>query len=379
MKRWVGYWLMFCFGIPVLVATGYVLLHQRLLDTPDYFPYWLAESYFYPGLPAIALLTWKVHWGKRNPFAYFMFTLSLIACVLYLGTKDVRENLGDPVQEKIYPLGLMDREIVTREGNFVVPYFPLDRSQLMKVIQKGGAVDVIRVEGKELILSFTDEIYRSYPLRDQVLDLALRVLVVAIFAVFFYVVMTVWWRDLEVKDGQIWIFHWGRVKTIPVAQLIQLRLDSWGEEIQVETDEVIHTFPYDSKTAGDLMAAAKEAGLTPIRNGRRWLRSTQFREIRLEERGLVMDNGEEVRVPYDCVAALLWDPVIQITMLDETDFVITDDRYTDRAWFDELSRKVKGAWIRDGQGYTVDVDPGTKEWLCRWMSGGSEPKGTSCG
>ncbi|GGA47499.1 hypothetical protein GCM10007416_20790 [Kroppenstedtia guangzhouensis] len=357
MKRWVGYWLMFCFGIPVLVATGYVLLHQRLLDTPDYFPYWLAESYFYPGLPAIALLTWKVHWGKRNPFAYFMFTLSLIACVLYLGTEDVRENLGDPVQEKIYPLGLMDREIVTREGNFVVPYFPLDRSQLMKVIQKGGAVDVIRVEGKELILSFTDEIYRSYPLRDQVLDLALRVLVVAIFAVFFYVVMTVWWRDLEVKDGQIWIFHWGRVKTIPVAQLIQLRLDSWGEEIQVETDEVIHTFPYDSKTAGDLMAAAKEAGLTPIRNGRRWLRSTQFREIRLEERGLVMDNGEEVRVPYDCVAALLWDPVIQITMLDETDFVITDDRYTDRAWFDELSRKVKGAWIRDGQGYTVDVDP----------------------
>ncbi len=114
--------------------------------------------------------------GKRNPFAYFMFTLSLIACVLYLGTEDVRENLGIPVQEKIYPLGSMDREIVTREGNFVCPTFhwidPTDESD-----SKGGAVDVIRVEGKELILSFTDEIYRSYPLRDQVLDLALRVLV----------------------------------------------------------------------------------------------------------------------------------------------------------------------------------------------------------
>ncbi|MFD1397290.1 hypothetical protein [Kroppenstedtia eburnea] len=370
MKRWVGYWLMFCFGLPIIVATGYVLLHQRLLDTPDYYPYWLAESYFYPALPAIALLTWKVHWGKRNPFAYFMFTLSLITGVLYLGTGDIRENLGNPVQEQIHPLGVVDREVVTREGRFEVPYFPLDRSRLLKEIQSGGTVDVTRVEGKGLILSFSDGIYRSYSLLDRVLDLALRVLSVAIFVVFFYVVMTVWWRDLEVTDGQIRVFHWRRVKTIPLSQVIQLQLDSWGEEIQVETEEVIHTFPYDSKTAGDLAAAAKEAGLTPIRNGRRWLRTTQFREIRMEESRLVMDDGEEVRVPYDCVAALLWDPVIQITMLDETDFVITDERYTDRAWFDELSHKVKEAWIRDGQSYTVDVDPRNQRvalTLDEWM------------
>ena len=109
----------------------------------------------------------------------------------------------------------MDREIVTREGNFVVPYFPLDRSQLMKVIQKGGAVDVIRVEGKELILSFTDEIYRSYPLRIRCWISPSECLSVAIFAVFFYVVMTVWWRDLEVKGWTDLDFSLGKSKNDP--------------------------------------------------------------------------------------------------------------------------------------------------------------------
>lgn len=356
VKRWVGYWLMFCFGLPIVVATGYVFLHQLLLDTPDYYPFWLAESYFYPGLPAVALLIWRVHWGKRNPFAYFLFTWSLIACVLYLGTVDIQKNLGPPVQEEIHPLGVMDEEVIAREGRFKVPYFPLDRSQLIKEIETGGTVDVTRVEGKGLILSFSDGVYHSYPWRDRILDLTLRVLSVAIFAVFFYVVMNVWWRDLKVEEGQIRVYHWRRLQTIPLSRVIQLRLDSWGEEIQVETEEVIHTFPYDSKTAADLVAAMQASGLTPIQNGRRWLRRTQFKEIRIEENRLVLDEGEEVRVPYDCIAVLVWDPVIQITMLDETEFVITDDRYTDRAWFDELSRRVEEAWTREGQSYTIDVD-----------------------
>lgn len=88
------------------------------------------------------------------------------------------------------------------------------------------------MEGKGLILSFSDGIYRSYSLLDRVLDLALRVLSVAIFVVFFYVVMTVWWRDLEVTDGQIRVFHWRRVKTIPLSQVIQLQLDSWGRKFK---------------------------------------------------------------------------------------------------------------------------------------------------
>lgn len=357
MKRWVGYWLAFCFGLPVVFSFVYVLVHQRLLDSPGYYPYWLAESYFYPGLPAIAFLTWKVHWGKKNPSAYFMLTLTLIAGVIYVGTGDVLEHWGDPVKEKIRPVGVVDSEVIALEGRYQIPYFPLDRTNLIEVIQKGGTVEVFQVERKGLILSFTDGIYGSYPWKDRLLDFALRVLAVGMFAVFLYVVMRVWWRDLEVKEGNIQILGWRTIKKIPFSELIHLRLDSLREEIQVETDEVLNTFPYDSKTARDLATAAKESGLTPIRNGQRWIRRTQFREIRLREERLEMDDGEKIRIPYDCVAALLWDPVIQITMLDGTDFVITDSRYTDRDWFDELARKVKEAWRKDGQGYGVDVDP----------------------
>lgn len=370
MKRWVGYWLAFCFGLPVMVAFVYVLVHQRLLDSPGYYPYWLAESYFYPGLPAMALLTWKVHWGKKNPLAYFMLTVTLFAGVIYVGTGNVLQHLGDPVKEKIRPLGMVDSEVITSKGKYQILYFPLNRTHLVEKIRQGGTVEVFRVEGKGLILSFTDGVYRSYPLRERLLDFALRVLAVGMLAIFFYVVMKVWWRDLEVEEDHLRILCWGKVKTIPFSALIQLRLDSLGEEIQVETEKVVNTFLYDSKTARELAAAAEGSGLTPIQNGCRWIRSTQFREIRLGEERLEMDGGEGVDISYNCVAVLLWDPVIQITLQDGSDFVITDSRYTDRAWFDELAHKVKEAWRMERQGYAVDVDPRGKtvaltlrEWL----------------
>ncbi|PTX60809.1 hypothetical protein C8P63_108119 [Melghirimyces profundicolus] len=357
LHRWVGYWLMFCFGILIVLALIYVFVYQRLLDSPDYYPFWLAEPYFYLGLPAAALITWKVHWGKNHPLQYFVVTLVILIGVVYLGSGHVKEHRGERVTDAIQPVGVVDRQLITREGMFEVPYYPMNRERLTQAVRNGEEVEVTLVREKGLILSFEDEGFAAYPLLKRLMDFALGVFAAGVFAVFFYVVMSVWWREFRVKGTSLRISHWGRRKEIPFSEVIHVRLDSFHEEIRVETEEMVSNFPYNPTRAAELAEAAKRAGLTPIRNGRRWVRHVQYREVRLEEDRLILEGDGQEKIPYDCVAALGWDPVIQITMMDETNYTITDVRYTDRAWFEELAAKVRHAWEKNGQLYSMDVDP----------------------
>ncbi|MDA8351775.1 MAG: hypothetical protein M0Z65_00990 [Firmicutes bacterium] len=356
MRRWVGYWLTLCLGVPVLLALIYVIVYQRLLDSPRYYPFWLIESYFYLGLPAVALITWKVHWGKKHPLPYLVLILVLISGVLVLGTYNIKKYVGDQETKRLHPVGVVDQRLVAREGNYHIPYYPVDDKALIEVIKKGEGVDVTVVPEKKLLLSFKDPAFKSYSLLQRVIDLALGILAMAVFAVFFYVVMSIWWRDFRMEGDALLVQNWGRVKRIPLFTIIQMELDPLHEEIRFETEELFLSYPYDSDRAKELAKAAREAGLKEIRRGKRWVRSLQYREVRLEERRIVLDGQEQLFVPFDWVVSLRWDPVVQITLMDETHYTITDSRYMDRAWFEELTKKVKGVWKQDGYGYVVDHD-----------------------
>ncbi|SMO77600.1 hypothetical protein [Melghirimyces algeriensis] len=357
MHRWVGYWLMICFALPILLALMYVCVYQRLLDTPDYYPFWLAESYFYLGLPAVALLTWKIHWGKKHPVQYLTITVMMLIGILYLGTKEVQDHLGDVTTAQVHPLGLVEKQLIAKEGTYEIPYFPVSQEGLVKAIKEGENLDVTLVSDQGIILSFADKSYASYTLLDRLLDQALGILAVGVFSVFFYVVMSVWWRELYIDNNELRIQRWWKVKQIPFSDIILIRLDSFEEEIQVETEETVYNFPYDTERAKMLAQAADEIGLDSIRNGTQWIRAAQYREVRLEENQVILDGHQPINLPYECIAALYWDPVVQITLLDDSRYTITDVRYTDRAWFEELARKVRNVWEKDGLEYSMEVEP----------------------
>ncbi|MFC4077618.1 hypothetical protein [Salinithrix halophila] len=359
LRRWMGWYLAGYLAFPCVVALLYIVVYQLYLDSTRFYPFWLAESYFYMGLPAVAILAWRVHWGKKHPLFYLLLTLGLLAATAWMGTQNLLEYKGNVVREHVVPLGLAEGELLTTSGKYTIPYFPYDKNRLVDAIGERETVEVWAVEKKGLIIAFTDPAFTSYTLVDRLLELGLGLLALAVFAIFFWVVVGIWSREMQVKKDYVQIRRWGKMTLIPLRNLIHVQLDRRGEEIRLETEEMVYNFPFEEEGAREVAAAAERTGLLPLRGGRRWVQGEQYRELRLEKERLVFLGDDERAIPYSRMTDLTWDPLIQITMDDESTHTITDERYLDRSWFDELTARVKASWEESGQNYWIQVEPRT--------------------
>ncbi|PTM56502.1 hypothetical protein [Desmospora activa] len=355
-RRWLGVWLSLFLGFPIALALLYVFAYQRLLDSPDYYPFWLGETFFYLALPAAALITWKVHWGKKHPFQYGILTLSLLVGIAYLAVYDGVEKHGAVQQQTIHPVGLTQDQLLTADSAYRIVYFPFDPERITEAIQQEEPMVVTLVERSGIILSFDDPELGSYPLWKRLLDLALGLLAAGVFVVFLWVVMSVWWKGFRVEEHGFVILRWGMKQWIPAKEVIHIRLDPGVEELQIDTEEVVYRFPYERESVYAVAQVAQRAGLTPINLGLRWVRAKQYEEINLTDETLVLLNHQKEVIPFGAVQAIRWDPVIQILLEDGTLFTITDERYMDRAWVEEMFDRVRSCWERQGRSYRWELD-----------------------
>lgn len=355
-RRWLGVWLSLFLGFPVVLALVYVFAYQRLLDSHHYYPFWLGETFFYLALPTAALIAWKVHWGKKNPIRYGMLTLALLTGIGYLVIQDVVDKHGAIQQTSIQPLGLTADGLITADDYYRIPYFPYDFERITRAIQQEEQVAVTLVEESGTILSFADPDFKSYSLWKRLLDLVLGLLVIGVFAVLLWVEMVVWWKEFMVAESGFVILRWGMKQWIPAKEVIHIRLDPVVEEIQIDTEEVVYRFPYEREVVRDVARLAHAAGLTPINLGHRWIRAKQYEEINLRDETIVLLGHKNEVIPFETIQSIRWDPVIQVMLDDGTLFTITDERYMDRAWVEEMFHHVRRCWERRGRSYRWELD-----------------------
>ncbi|MDR6225774.1 hypothetical protein [Desmospora profundinema] len=355
-QRWLGIWLSVFLGMPIIMASVYIYAFQKLIDSARYYPFWLGETFFYLALPAAALIAWKVHWGKKNPFQYGIVTVALLVGVTYLSVHQVVDQHGKVDQSVLQPIGFVDDQLITSEGDYRIAYYPFDRDRLTEAVRSSESVEVTLVKRTHTILAFQDDDFRSYTLWNRLLDLVLGLLATAVFAVLFWVVMLVWWRGFTVADNAFIIQRWGSKQRVPLREVIHIRVDSLLEEVEIDTEEVVYRFPLDGKTTRSVAHAAQVAGLVPINQGRRWVRRQQYEEITLTDDALLLRRDGEEGIPFDTIQSIRWDPVIQIQLEDGSQFTITDERYMDRAWVEEMFRQVRACWEREGRSFRWELD-----------------------
>ncbi|OYD06936.1 hypothetical protein [Paludifilum halophilum] len=356
-RRWVDVWLTVFFGLPVLIAFLYVAVYQGLVVSKDFYWFWLGETFFYLGLPAVALATWRIHWGKRHPVGYALITLLMMIGIIYMGGKDWVSHSGEVSSARLVPLGISQDQLVTAERSYSIPYFPYDEDRLIRAVRQKEPVEVHQVEGKNTILAFAEEDYISYPWTERALDVGLGLLAAGVFTVFFLVAMGIWWRSYCIKGENLMITRWGRRTVVSLLEAIQIRLDREREEVRVETEEVVYCFPYEKKLAEEIKSAAVRVGLISLDGGSRWFRRRQYRELRIEPQCLLLISDIEEAIPLADIVSMGWEGAVRITTEEGSDYLVTDERYTDRAWFEELAKRVKRIWFREGWPYTVEVDP----------------------
>jgi hypothetical protein len=355
-RRWLGLWLAVFLGMPIVMASVYLYAYQRLIDSPDYYPFWLGETFFYLALPGVALVTWKVHWGKKNPFQYGIVTLALLVGVTYLSAQQVVAQYGSVERAMLHPVGLTDNQMITAQGNYRIPYYPFDRDRLIEAVRAGESVEVTLVEQSDTILAFADEAFHSYSWWKRMLDLVLGLLAVAVFAVLFWVVMSVWWRGLSVADNAFIIHRWRGKQRVPLRDVIHIRVDTLQEEVEIDTEEVVYRFPLENGMVRMIARAAQAAGLAPINPGSRWVRQRQLAEIGLTNDTLLLQGKQEDLIPFASIESIRWDPVIHILLSDGSLYTITDERYMDRAWVEELFHRVQSDWERKGASFRQELD-----------------------
>ncbi|QKG83392.1 hypothetical protein GXN76_02165 [Kroppenstedtia pulmonis] len=355
VHRWVGGWLVFFYGLPVLVSFLFIVVYQILLNTKEYYWFWLGQTYFYLILPVVAVAIWWIHWGKKYPVRYFLLTLFLLGAVIWIGILNGYDNWGVVKRTKAVPLGLTDKELILKDDVYEVPYYPVNKERLIQAVRSQEEVTLYQVEGKRLVLAFEEDGFQGYSWIKRLQDIGIGILAVGVFGFFFVVAMNIWWRSFDVEKGKVIIHRWGFQAEVPLRDVIQIKLDKENEEIQVETEEMEYNFPYREGVAGKIVSEAVQAALVSFDNGKRWFRKDQYQELKLQEDRLFFFGQEERSIAFEDIQFLSWDPVVRIVTEDESSYSITDYRYTDRAWFDELIHLVRRVWVQKGMGYQLEV------------------------
>ncbi|GGE03273.1 hypothetical protein GCM10011571_00110 [Marinithermofilum abyssi] len=360
IHRIVGWWLTLILGLPMAAALVYVAAYQGLLDSKEFYPFWLGEVFFYMALPMVALTAVRIHWGKRNPIAYWLLSVVLIGAMGFMGWQNWKKNIGVVDKVTLYPMGVAGTELLTQEKTtYRIPYYPLNTERVLETIRTGKGVEVYRVRDKPIILAFRDPAFSGYTPEQRLINLAIGLLAALVFAVFFWIVAGVWWKSVSVGEREIVLRNWGRRTYIPLADVIHVWIRKDEEEIWVETDPAAWVFPYDADTSRLMAAVAEREGLDELKPKERWVRRVKWDEVRLYENHLRLIRGEqERRLSYGEIEEIHWDGLLHILLRDEEeDILITDDRYTDWMWFDELAALVSAVWEQEGKGYMKEVDP----------------------
>lgn len=356
----MGRYLAIYLGVPCVLALLYVAIYLGWRDSVHFYLFWLGESYIFPIFPVVALVVWRVHWGKRHPLLYLLLTLLLLIGATWIGTEDAKKDFGEVKQKKLHPLGVVEGDVLTADGTYEVLYFPYDEKRLLKCIRERETINAWVVEKKSLIVAFVEPEFASYKVMERLMDLGTALFVFIVFAVFYWVTMRIWWRDIEVGKNEVRIRNWRQPTShIPLNDVIHIHLDKTEEDIRIETEEMVYNFPYDVEGAREVVAAAERTGLTPLLGGERWIRDVQCEELRIEKECLICLGDKGWTVPYRKVFLLSWDSLIQIELDDDTVHTITDRRYLDQAWYEELASRVTACWEEMKLQYTTRVEPDT--------------------
>ncbi|SFS30744.1 hypothetical protein [Marininema halotolerans] len=360
LQRWMGRYLAVYLSVPCIIALIYIALYQGWRDSSQFYLFWLGESYFFPILPVVALVVWRVHWGKKHPLLYLFFSLLLLTVACWIGTDDARKDYGRVEERTIHPIGVVEDHILTQNTRYQIPYFPYEEERLLTSIRHNEAVDVWVVQEKQLILAFKNPKYSGYGFKERLLDLGAAIFALIVFASFLWVTMRIWWREVEISTTEVMIRNWRQQPIhVPFQTIIYIHFNKEEEEIHLETEEMVYNFPYREDKKKDMLAAAKLAGLTSLQDGLRWVRDVQCEELQLNAENLICMGAKGWVVPYRQVVALTWNTLIQVVLEDDSVHTITDRRYLDQAWFKELACKVTQGWEQMRIPYEIQVEPDT--------------------
>lgn len=117
------------------------------------------------------------------------------------------------------------------------------------------------------------------------------------------------------------------------------------------------TLPYGPGIKEVILEVVDKAGLISLFPDR-WIRQIQYEEISIVDEKLVIKSKEEVlRIPFSSVTSLIWEGVIRFTVEEESEYLITDRRYIDKAWFDELAMHIQSVWQKEKIPFQQEVNP----------------------
>ncbi|BCU83004.1 hypothetical protein JIR001_27870 [Polycladomyces abyssicola] len=354
MKRWIVVWLVFFLGTPIVGTFILIIAYQLVLDSVRFYPFWLGESYLYLWFPAAAIATMTTHWGKRRPKGYSVLTIMLFVLVIVLGTADIMRQYGPVVRETVILKGYTANALVTDRHVYRVPYFPFDQVKVLEAVREERAVPVYLARDEGMILAFADPEYTGYTWTDRMVHLAVGLTALGAFVGYFAYVLSVWTRYVQITDEALVFHRWRSFTLLPYKEIIHIRIDENLKRVSVETEEVVHHWTAEPEVKEQLRQTAKKAGLIAHAQGR-YSRPQQYREIRLADDAVViMEDGEETRIPYLDVMEVYWDGAVRITASEE-DVLITDERYVHRDWLEELTKRLKQAWQERGIGHSMEV------------------------
>ncbi|MCS1352051.1 hypothetical protein [Mechercharimyces sp. CAU 1602] len=355
MKRYLVYtWLIFFLGAPTAGSFALSILYQYWYPQTKFYPVWLLEMYLFAWFPAVIIAASTAYWGKRHPKAYIALTIVLFMAVLTMGTWETRGSWGGISREEVVIKGIVGEQVLTSAGQYEILYAPVHEKNLMVAILNGQAVEVDVIAGTRKIVSFSNSTWLQYSSWERTVNVVIGVTATGTFAGFFFFVFSVWSERIERRPHRLHIYKWGRKQLVELEDIIELRWDENQNKMTIETNAVVFDFPYSSKMVSLLRKVAYDAGLSAMTKWR-YVRWSQYKEVRIEETEFILQDEQAHRIPYIWVEELKWDGAIRVLTVDG-EYLITDIRFTDEQWFDELANWMKRVWEKEGISYIKIVD-----------------------
>ena len=358
MNRWLTLWLVIILGLPILGTLVLTVAYQVLLESVSFYPFWLTEVYIFLWFPAALLVARLVYWGKRYPIRYFSLTLVLLIVVMILGTWKLMDDSAPIIRERLILKGIQNELLVTSDNVYRFAYVPYDFEQIVHAMRKEHPVDVYRLKGKKEILSFDDPAFSRYSPSDRLLNLVVGLVSSGTFALLFINILGAWTRQVDCLEDQL-IFSrwWGRKIAIPLKEVVLIQLDQERKEVSVETEEMVVDLPCDPGMEKVLLKAVERGELVGSLPNQ-WVRRRQYEEVSIVNDSLVIKHQQErLAIPFSSVVEITWDGVIRLIDEEEAEYLITDSRYADKAWFNELVRRIQSSWKKERLFYIQEVDP----------------------
>lgn len=357
MNRYLTLWLTLILGLPVIGTLALTAAYQLLLGSTSFYLFWLAEIYLILWFPVSLVVARLVYWGRRKPIHYFFVICLLLIGVILLGTWQLVDDFAPIVEERLLVKGIQNELLITEEKTYRLAYLPYDHKKMINAIRREEPVAVYRLAGKEEIITFVDPSYIRYPISDRLLNLLVGLISSATFLFLFIYILGAWTRKVECTGNNLVVSRWWQEIQIPLKEIIFVRIDLEQKEITVETEEMAMDLPYGPGMKEVILEIVEKAGLITLFPDQ-WIQQSQYEEISITDGKLVIKSREGIlNIPFSSVTSLTWEGVIRLTDEEESEYLITDGRYIDKAWFDELAMQIQLVWKKEQVPYRQEVNP----------------------